>query len=44
VAPKSEDGAAHDPPLPVSDVRLVEPDFINFYNDAYIPMLGNRHP
>jgi PAS domain S-box-containing protein len=20
------------------------PDLINFYNDAYIPMLGNRHP
>jgi PAS domain S-box-containing protein len=20
------------------------PDFINFYNDSYIPMLGNRHP
>jgi len=20
------------------------PEFINFYNDAYIPMLGNRHP
>ena len=35
---------AHHAGLAPADVGVVGPELINFYNDAYLPIVGSKHP